>query len=209
MSNNKASKVQGILRRWRRYYEVSEVAPITRRYFVMNAFDGALTMLGVVIGAYFAGILDPLPIISAAISGSIAMGASGISGAYMTEKAERTRKLKELERAMLTTLKDGLHYKSYRFATIFVAIVDGVSPALAAMLVVSPFFLVELSIFSVETAFSMCITITLLLLVLLGVYLAKISEESMIKYGLQMLAVGIVTATLCVVSSVLLGGVQL
>jgi len=172
----------------------------------MNAFDGALTMLGVVIGAYFAGILDPLPIISAAISGSIAMGASGISGAYMTEKAERTRKLKELERAMLTNLRNGLHHRSHRFATIFVALIDGVSPALAAMLVVSPFFLVEFSILPVETAFILCIATTLLLLVFLGVYLAKVSDENMIKYGLQMLLVGVLTATLCVLSSLLLGG---
>ena len=167
-----------IFKKWRRYYEISEVAPLTRRYFVMNAFDGALTMLGVVIGAHFAGILNPLPIISAAISGSIAMGASGISGAYMTEKAERTRKLKELERAMLTDMKNGLHYKSYHFATIFVAIIDGTSPALAAMLVVSPFFLVYASIISAETAFLLCITITLSLLIILGVYLAKISDEN-------------------------------
>jgi len=46
------------------------------------------------------------------------MGASGMSGAYMTEKAERTKKLKDLERAMLTNMKDGLHGKSHRFAAI-------------------------------------------------------------------------------------------
>ena len=35
----------GILDRWKRYHQISEVGDITRRYFVMNAFDGALTML--------------------------------------------------------------------------------------------------------------------------------------------------------------------
>ena len=134
------------------------------------------------------------------------MGASGISGAYMTEKAERTRKLKELERAMLTDMRNGLHYKSYHFATIFVAIIDGASPALAAMLVVSPFFLVYASIISAETAFLLCITITLSLLIILGVYLAKISDENMIKYGVEMLLVGILTSGLCIMTSLLLGG---
>ena len=193
-------------KKFRRYYEISEVAPLTRRYFVMNAFDGALTMLGIVIGAHFAGIIDPLPIISAAISGSIAMGASGISGAYMTEKAERTRKIKELERAMLTDMRNAIQYKSYRFATIFVALIDGISPALAAMIVVSPFFLVYASIINVELAFIACIAITLLLLLSLGIYLAKISDENLIKYGLQMLLVGILTAVLCIITSILLGG---
>lgn len=202
----KINKISKILKRWKRYHQISEVGDISRRYFVMNAFDGALTMLGVIIGAYMAGILNPMPIISAGVAGSIAMGTSGISGAYMTEKAERTKKLKELEKAMLTDLSNGLHYKSHRFATIFAAIVDGFSPALAAMLVVSPFILVNFGLFSTMIAFYCSIILTLASLLLLGLYLAKISDESMIKYGLQMLIVGFVTAALCFMTSILLGG---
>jgi predicted membrane protein (TIGR00267 family) len=199
-------RMKNILKRWRRYHQISEVGDITRRYFVMNAFDGALTMLGVIIGAYMAGIFNPMPIISAGVAGSIAMGTSGISGAYMTEKAERTKKLKELEKAMLTDLTNGLHYKSHRFATIFAAIVDGFSPAFAAMLVVSPFILVRFGIFNTITAFYLSIILTMISLLLLGIYLAKISDESMIKYGLQMLIVGFITAFLCIMTSILLGG---
>jgi len=202
----KVKKISKILKRWKRYHQISEVGDISRRYFVMNAFDGALTMLGVIIGAYMAGILNPMPIISAGVAGSIAMGTSGISGAYMTEKAERTKKLKELEKAMLTDLTNGLHYKSHRFATIFAAIVDGFSPAMAAMLVVSPFILVNFGLFSTMIAFYSSIILTLVSLLLLGLYLAKISDESMIKYGLQMLIVGFVTAVLCFITSILLGG---
>ena len=58
--------LKGTIKRWKKYYEISSAGDITRRYFVMNAFDGALTMLGVVIGAYIAGIPKPMPIISAA-----------------------------------------------------------------------------------------------------------------------------------------------
>jgi predicted membrane protein (TIGR00267 family) len=191
---------------WKKYYKISDVGTISRRYFVMNAFDGALTMLGVIIGAYIAGILESITIITAAISGSIAMGVSGISGAYMTEKAERTKELKELQRAMVSNLENGLHHKSYQFATIYAALVDGVSPALAAMFVVSPFFIVTYGFINVETAFYITIALTLILLTILGIYLAKISDESMIKYGIQMLIVGTVTAFLCVFTSVLLGG---
>jgi predicted membrane protein (TIGR00267 family) len=198
--------IEKTLKKWKQYHRISDVGPISRRYFVMNAFDGALTMLGVVIGAYVAGILEPMPIISAAVAGSIAMGTSGMSGAYMTEKAERTKELKELEKAMLTDLKNGLHHKSHKFATIFAALIDGISPALAAMLVVSPFFMVNPGIITVETAFFTCIVLTLVVLSLLGVYLAKISDESMIRYGVQMLLVGCVTAFLCVLASILLGG---
>lgn len=95
------------------------------------------------------------------------------------------------------------HRDSQRF---FAAIVDGVSPALAAMAVISPFFLANLGMIDPEIAFYACIGLTLLVLVSLGTYLAKISDESMIRYGLQMLIVGIITAGLCVGSSILLGG---
>ena len=134
------------------------------------------------------------------------MGISGVSGAYMTEKAERTKELKELERAMVTDLNNGVHYKSSQFATVFAALVDGLSPALAAMFVVSPFFLASAQIISAQNAFMGCIILTLVLLTILGIYLAKISDESMIRYGIQMLVVGMVTAFLCVMTSILLGG---
>lgn len=107
---------------------------------------------------------------------------------------------------MLTDMKNGLHRNSHRFATVFAAVVDGVSPALAAMLVVSPFFVVHFGGITAYTAFLICIAITLTILVLLGIYLAKISDESMIKYSIQMLVVGHVTAFLRVLTSILLGG---
>lgn len=199
--------VKKTIKRWKKYSKISDVGPITRRYFVMNAFDGALTMLGVVIGAYISGIINqPTVIISAGIAGSIAMGASGISGAYMTEKAERTKKMKDLEKALLTDMKNGLHKKSHRFATIFAALVDGFSPAIAAMIVISPFFLIRFGIISVEIAFYSSIIITLIILSSLGVYLGKISDESLIKYGILMLFVGLITAVLCIGTAVLLGG---
>ena len=199
-------KVKKTVEKWKQYHKISNVGSITRRYFVMNAFDGALTMLGVVIGAYVADINEPAIIISAGVAGSIAMGASGISGAYMTEKAERTKKLKDLESAMLADLKDGLHEKSHRFAAAFAAIIDGVSPAIAAMAVISPFFIVNIGIISAEVAFYSSVAITLVVLTLLGIYLAKISDENMIRYGLQMLVIGIITAFICILTSVLLLG---
>ncbi|HEC81543.1 MAG TPA: hypothetical protein ENI42_03850 [Thermoplasmatales archaeon] len=193
-------------KRLKRYAEISNVGEISRRYFVMNAFDGALTMLGVVIGAYLANIRSPLSIISAGVAGSLAMGVSGVSGAYMAEKAERLKQLKTLEKAMLKDLKDSIQYKSYRFAMIMAAVIDGVSPALAAVFVISPFFVVHLGFLAFDIAFLISIVITLVVLFSLGMYLARISEENMLFYGLQMLMVGLITAALAIVASIALGG---
>jgi len=40
------------LEKIKRYINISGITPISRRYFIMNAFDGATTILGIVIGAY-------------------------------------------------------------------------------------------------------------------------------------------------------------
>lgn len=188
------------------YVEISRIGEVSRRYFVMNAFDGALTMLGVVIGAYISNVRSVNSIISAGIAGSLAMAISGISGAYMAERAERLKKLKSLERAMLKNLRNSIHYKSYRFAMFAASLIDGFSPFLAAMVVVSPFFLVRFSIIPWELAFQSSIAVTLLLLFFIGVYLGKVSEENLIVYGLQMLAIGMITAFACLLVSIFIGG---
>jgi predicted membrane protein (TIGR00267 family) len=135
-----------------------------------------------------AGVLDGKLIIGAGIGASLAMGISGASGAYLTEKAERKRKLKELESAMLRDLDDTSHGRAARFSYIFASLVDGLSPALGAMLVVSPFFFLP-----AETAVSTSLTIAFLLLFSLGAYLGKICEEKIWWYGIQMLLIGFLT----------------
>jgi len=197
----------GRLERWRNYIEISELGPIARRYFVMNAFDGALTMLGVVIGASMAHADNPSVIIAAGISGSFAMGISGFSGAYMAESAERTKELKDIEKAMCKTMKDeSLHKEAAIFATKVTALVDAISPAIAALIVILPYFLVTLGWLSMSTAFIASLALTFIILSLLGVYLAKVTEESMFWHGVKMLIVGVVTAILCVLVSIALGG---
>ncbi|MFH0816242.1 MAG: VIT1/CCC1 transporter family protein [Methanobacteriota archaeon] len=199
------SGLKKVLARWRLYWKVAEVGEVARRYFVMNAFDGALTMLGVVIGSYLSGIEDPQIIIAAGVAGALAMGISGVSGAYMTESAERKKRLKELERAMLRPMRDTIHEEAHDFATTVVAIVDGLSPALAAICVISPFFAEHFGLVSPLVAFYASVGLTLAVLVGLGMYLAKISDESMAKYGARMLLVGVITAGLCIAIAMLFG----
>lgn len=39
---------------------VDKIGPIARRYFVSNGFDGALTGVGITVGAYLSGIEDAM-----------------------------------------------------------------------------------------------------------------------------------------------------
>jgi predicted membrane protein (TIGR00267 family) len=176
------------------YIEVSRAHEIARRLFVMNAFDGTLTIMGVVVGAHLSGVMDPRAVIVAGIGGSIAMGISGASGAYLAEQAERVRDLKKLESAMLTDLGDTHFARASRFATLVVAVVDGISPAICAFILILPFLFVPA--IGSDTAFYLSISLGLVILFLLGIFLARISEEDVLRSGLRMILVGVITVVI-------------
>ncbi len=182
------------LERWEMYCEITNVGAISRRYFVMNAFDGALTMLGVVVGARVADIDNAMFVILTGLATAFAMGMSGLSGAYMAESAERLRELRMLEKAMLSNMDDTIHEEASKFATVLTALVDGFSPALAALIVISPFFFAQVGIIALGTAFLASMSLTMMVLLFLGVYLARMNDQSVVRHGLRMLIVGLCTA---------------
>ncbi len=49
-----------IIQRYIEYIKISEANKIARRYFIMNSFDGAVTILGVLLGVLFGGITNPI-----------------------------------------------------------------------------------------------------------------------------------------------------
>jgi predicted membrane protein (TIGR00267 family) len=179
------------IERFREYLEVSRAHEIARRLFVMNAFDGCLTIMGVVIGAHFSGVTDPRVVIVAGIGGSVAMGISGISGAYLAERAERKRDLKKLEMAMLQRLDGTQFARASEFASFVIAFVDGISPAISAAILVMPYFLIPR--ISMGTAFYISLLLGLTELFTLGVFLARISDEKPILSGIQMIIIGVIT----------------
>jgi predicted membrane protein (TIGR00267 family) len=180
------------LEKIRRYIRISEVAPISRRYFIMNAFDGATTVLGIVIGAYVVEITNEFWVIWSGLGVSLAMGLSGFAGAYMTEEAEREKRLDALEKSMLTELKDSVVGKASRFASLWAGIVDGVSPALTAVVCLTPFFLSSHGLFSINFAIQLSIAMALSIMFLLGVFLGKISNRNVLFHGAKMLFVGLI-----------------
>lgn len=185
-----------------RLLKVSRVGGISRRYFVMNSFDGAMTMLGVIVGAYASGAANPKTIIGVGLGASLAMGISGFSGAYMTEKAERLRAFKRLRKAMLADLDRSLQDRASRLASLWAAVVDGVSPFLAAMVSMTPFFLAISHILSIEHAVLSSIVLIMSMLFFLGFFLGRISKENAVVWGLRMIVAGAATAGI----SLLVGG---
>ncbi len=180
------------LRDAREYSRIAGTAEIARRYLAMNAFDGVLTIIGVLMGNYIAGVRDVLVVINTGLATSMAMGVSGLWGAYLTESAERERELAELERSTLTDLKHTKIGRASRWAVVTVSVVDGVAPCVAALLVMSPLFLSTL-IGNVELSYLLSLLLSLATLFGLGVFLGRISGRSVWVYGWRTLVAGLVS----------------
>lgn len=175
------------------YLRITKASGIARRYFVLNGFDGAMTVFGIVLGSWVAGVATPGIIVLAGMGASLAMGMSGFFGAFMAEKAERERHLKEMEEATNNKIED-IHYDAAKFVTVYVALIDGISPALTAIISLIPFLLVSVGWMTMSHAYVISLILSLSTLFLLGIYLGKVARENGWFYGIAMLTAGAFTA---------------
>ena len=176
----------------REYDKLANISEIARRYFAMNAFDGVLTIIGVLMGNLVAGVNSAQIVLSTGLTTSVAMGISGLWGAYLTESAERKRDLDELSRVTLTDLTDTRIGRASRAAIFIVALVDGLSPFMAALVVLLPFFLAG-NFEDLTWAYYTSLGLALLTLFSLGLFLGHISRGRMIVYGFKTVLAGVVS----------------
>ena len=169
---------------------------IAKRYAVMNAFDGSLTALGIIIGSFLAGVTLPSTVILAGLGASIAMGVSGGFGAYLTESAVKKQELAEKGSAMLEELNDTVHDQAAQISSIFVAVVDGLSPFIASVISFLPFFFIPWLGMAIEIAYLASVVLTAATLFALGAYLGVISQENKWVYGIRMIIAGVLTGIL-------------
>lgn len=177
---------------------ISGAAEIYRRYFVMNMFDGALAALGVIMGMWVSGIGDPRAIVRTVLAAGFAMFFSGALGAYLTEKAERERKLRELEEAMFQDMKGSLFEKSSKLAILLVSIVDGISPLIACMVLALPFMIFPMLGLNFAITASIALGLGIITLGALGFFLSRIAREKPIGYPLFMIFAGLASAIVIV-----------
>lgn len=170
---------------------------IAQRYIVLNGFDGILTVLGITVGAFSTQVDSPLVLISSCVGTAVGLLVSGISGAYITEKAQRLRDFKELQDAMLKDMEGSIQEEKVESESLFISILNGLSPFTFAILSVIPYFLAQLELIEmVNMAYYVSMGISASMLALLGGFLGKIAKESILTYAAKMLIVGGVTAAI-------------
>ena len=179
----------------REYERIAGFSKIARRALANNAFDGVLTMIGVLMGNYLGGVYSAATVIRIGIATSISIGVSGLWGAYLAESAERGRELAELERIALTDLSGTKIGRASRVAVIIVSLVDGLSPLVSSLIVLVPFFFASL-IGNVLVSYALSLVVALIGLFGLGMFLGHISGRSLVGYGLRTVVAGLVAITI-------------
>ncbi|WP_293267768.1 hypothetical protein [Neptunomonas sp.] len=169
---------------------------IARRYFVVNGFDGALTMLGMILGFQLSASAPLSITINACLGAAIALGVSGVSSAYISELAERRHALLKLEEAMLEDLQESAHSEAARWVPMIIALVNGSAPLFISLVILSPLLLTHAGIVLPISPLFLAIILALIIVFLLGVFLGRIAGTSWLRSGLQTLFIAITTSVL-------------
>ncbi|MCG6984608.1 MAG: hypothetical protein LJE61_05300 [Thiocapsa sp.] len=166
---------------------------IVRRYFVVNGFDGALTMLGIVTGFYVADGGDLDVVISACLGAAVALAMSGLSSAYISERAERRKALAELEASMMADLSSSDHGSAARWVPLWIGAVNGLAPFMLSLLIISPLGLAQAGLTLPLSPLLMAMVTALGVIFLLGVFLGQIGRTFWLLSGVQTLIIAVVT----------------
>lgn len=177
---------------------------IARRYMVVNGFDGALTMMGLVIGFKLTGTGDLRMMIGACVGAAVALGVSGVSSAYVSESAEKRRELRELEQAMVGDLTGSIHERASRLLPLVIALVNGASPFLLSLLIIAPLVAAYLALPLPLAPLDFALIIAFCVLFALGVYLGTISGGRWVWGGARALFIALITTGIIVAMNHLL-----
>ncbi len=184
--------------RLRYLIELSQSHRIARRYFVTNGFDGVLAMLGLLMGFRVSGSVSIDVIISACVGAVVALFVSGLSSAYISEAAEKQHELQALEKSMLTAMDDSVHAEAAQWMPWLIALVNGFSPLLLALLILVPLFMFQLQLWpdalNIVSPLDLAIIVALSLAFMLGVFLGRLNGHFWLWTGVRALLVAVMTA---------------
>ncbi len=185
-----------MFKRFQLLFRISRSNLIARRYFIVNGFDGALTMLGLLMGFHVSSNVMLPVVITACMGTAIALAVSGISSAYISESAEKRQELRELEDAMIADLQQSAHGQAARLMPFIVAMVNGMSPFIFALIIITPLGVAHQYPWLISYPLETAATVAFILIFFLGVFIGKISGGFWLWAGLRALLIALITSLL-------------
>jgi len=172
-----------------------DVRSISRRYFISNGFDGTLTSIGVVVGAYLSGITEGVTVFAIGLGGAVGLGTSGVWSVWEIERAEKQAETLRTEAAMLRELDDTVVTRRDRRGRVVNAVMSGIGPIIGVVLPLLPFLVVP-DVVSLEAATAAAVAIGVGVLFTFGAYLGSISKQRWYVAGVRMGLAGLVVAAI-------------
>jgi predicted membrane protein (TIGR00267 family) len=180
--------------RYRELARISHSGAIARRYFATNAFDGTLTIMGLILGSYFSLVLNPITVLRAGIGVCVAMMFSGFAGTYFAERQIQHEQLQELEKAMLRKLEKTLPSRASFYVILLAVLVDGMAPFITGIICLVPIFFTVFGLIVWPLAILISVAIGLITIFVLGYYIGRGARTNPWAHGFQTLITGIGTA---------------
>lgn len=176
------------------------------RYVALGTMDGILAVMGVTLAASGVSAVSGAEISNfvvglTGLSGGIALAMSNAFGSFIGERAEEARTLRELEDKMMLNegeLDDTLIHQQAKKRIYMSMFTHGFSSFIGAFVPVVPFLLIEGRITALITTLAACF----IALVALGIYLGRVSRESLLKTSVEIVLIGIAITVI----SFLIGG---
>ena len=171
------------------------------RYVALGTMDGILAVMGVTLAA--SGVsgasgleLSNFTVGLTGLSGGIAITMTNAYGSFIGERAEEVRNIRDLEHQMM--LEEGklddthIHQQAKRriYMSMFT---HGFSSFIGSFVPVLPFLLISDRITAIICTLILCFTA----LIILGVYLGKVSRESLLRTSVEIVLIGILISVVC------------
>lgn len=176
------------------------------RYIALGTLDGILAVMGVTLAASgvagIGGIEIPNYVIGlTGLSGGIALAMSNAFGSFIGERAEEVRNIRELEQKMMLEegkLDDTLIHNQAKRRIYMSMFTHGFSSFTGSFVPVVPFLLIADRSMAIITTLVLCF----IALIFLGIYLGRVSRESLLKTSIEIVIIGILISAV----SFLIGG---
>jgi len=177
---------------------------MVRRYFITNGFDGAMSMLGIILGVGLFGGTGSLTVVTAGLGAALAMFISGFMGTYLTETAESRRRIKELNETMLVDLSSTVVGSAGRAGALIAALLQGLGALIFGIAVLSPYLLSIYVRVLEQWAIPITIGMGVMVLFILGASLGRLTRQGVVETGVKTAAVGGVTAAIMLLIDMML-----
>lgn len=176
------------------------------RYVALGTLDGILAVMGVTLAASGVAAAGGITIENYVIgltglSGGIALAMSNAFGSFIGERAEESRTLRELEDKMMLSegeLDDTIIHQQAKRRIYMSMFTHGFSSFIGSFVPVLPFLLIADRMTALLTTLVACF----IALIILGIYLGRVSRESLLKTAVEIVIIGVLISAV----SYLIGG---